>query len=149
MSQLIITLIAITLFSCLAIAGVNYLNHDKMMVYQEEGRMRSGLVQLRSAVTIYYNNFGVFPDNYDDIKINTTSLSFPTGMEIDSYTNDTEAGDQFFCIKSVLNPVIQGTLTSLKKNNPAEKLFISNDCGAKADSGYDKLSSNFYITYYL
>lgn len=149
MSQLIITVIAIALFAGLICAGTNYVNQDKMMISQEETRMRNGIVQLRSAVTIYYNNFGEFPDNYDQIKVHTSSMNFPTGMTIESYSNDESTGDHYFCIRSKITPVITGSITALRNNNPSEKLYVNNQCGKNVDMQYDKLSSNFYLNFFL
>lgn len=149
MSQLIITVIAIALFAGLICAGTNYVNQDKMMISHEEQRMRNGIVQLRSAVTIYYNNFGEFPDDYDQIRVNTTSMNFPTGMAIESYSNDDTTGAHYFCIKSKTTPVITGAIIALRNNNPTEKLYVNNQCGKNVDTSYDKLSSNFYLNFFL
>jgi hypothetical protein len=149
MSNLIIAIIAIALFVSVVTSGINYVNQDKMQINQQASNMRNNITQIESAVVAYNTTFGEYPDQLGDMIPQYTNVpSFPSGIVLDSFVNNTTTKQRYFCFKVQKTNYNYKSFVKVKSERSESSMIISNTCGQTSDLAFDSLQSTFSVSFY-
>lgn len=151
MSNLIITLIALTLFVLFMGAGTNYISLDSIFIYSDKNTFSSALVNYHSGINTYKIANNTLPSTIDDfIPGIIPNPELPKYVAFSSYASNSSTGMAELCFDvEIENHSYFEMFDRISEKEGYQNLIVSNNCGDTTHVEPSSYPAAVVVTYYI
>lgn len=151
MSNLIITLIALTVFVLFMGSGTNYMSFDSILIHGDSNKISTALVSYHSGINTYKVANNTLPSDFVQFIPGIISEpALPEYMSVNSYNKNSLSGVAEICFDvSLENKKYFSMLDKISAKEGYLNLVVSDACGASSHEEPLTYPAQVLVTYYI